>query len=181
MARPGPKRKPWPRHPCGRLIEPMREAGYHPSAVKRLVDAAVLGIQDPVWGTPFGRAHLDGKFTATEFSAGKRWDELYRNYCVAIGAPYPHPHSMPIGDVIRSMEPDPDSAAGRAQAKWARRVRRDFEEAHAVLVRQGMLAESSVRALVEGNGSNLPSHLAYLKAKAGLQALAEFWRILDRK
>lgn len=173
----GRPRLPGARHPGGQLVRAVRDASYSPSAIKRLVDASVHNAQDRVWGTPLGRLHLESKITATEFAAGLRWDRTYANYRSAIGAPSPFPRpAASMGDA-RSIPPDPDSREGEKAAKKARKAVREFEGAHKALTMAGSQAEAAVRALCEGEGKILMSHLAYLKARDGLQQLARHWRL----
>jgi hypothetical protein len=158
-------------------VRAARDASYSPSAVKRLVDASVRNAQDRVWGTPLGRLHLESKITATELAAGLKWDRVYADYRSAIGAPSPFPRpAAALGDA-RSIPPDPHSPEGEKIARKARKAAREFEGAHKALLMAGMQAEAATRALCEGEGKILMSHLAYLKARDGLQALARYWKL----
>jgi hypothetical protein len=173
----GRPRLPGARHPSGQLVRAARDASYSPSTVKRLVDSAARGVQDRVWGTPLGRLHLEGKLTATEFAAGLRWDRTYAAYRTAIGAPSPFPRPAAAIGEARAIAPDMDGPNGEKLARKARKAIREFEGAHKALCMAGLQAEAAARALCEGEGKIPMSHLAYLKARDGLQALARHWQL----
>ncbi len=163
------------RYPSGNRRREERSNEYWPSAIKRLTSAAVAGMHDPEWGTVIGRLYLEGKLTSREYAAGKRWAAVWAEYCIATGYPSPDPRSLVIGAPTRSEPPDPESHAGAAEARRAKRARKRFEEAHAVLLKCGMQAESATRKLCEGIGQTPTGNEQFLHAKRGLESLARLW------
>lgn len=163
------------RYPSGNRRREDRNQEYSPSAVKRRTDAAMVGMCDAEWGTVIGLYYLSGKLTSREYSAGKRWADVWAEYCSATGIPSPDPRSLVIGAPTRSEPPDPESHAGAAAARRAKRARKKFEEAHAVLLKCGMQAEAAVRKLCDGLGQTPVGHEQFLHAKRGLEALAKLW------
>lgn len=48
--------------------------------IKRLREAALSGMRDPLWGTQLGRLFLEGKIVAAQFRAGRQWGELIEKW-----------------------------------------------------------------------------------------------------
>lgn len=164
------------RYPSGnRRREERASQEYSPSAIKRLTSAAIAGMHDEEWGTVIGRLYLNGTLTSREYAAGKRWAATWAEYCDATGNPSPNPRSVVIGAPTRSEPPDPDSHAGSAAARRAKRARKRFDEAHAALLKCGMQAESATRKLCEGIGQSPAGLEQFQHAKRGLEALAKLW------
>ena len=59
-----------------------------PTELRRLLDAAKVGLRDSAWATEIGRLHLVGKVSATQFAAAKKWEQIVSNYSVACRADY---------------------------------------------------------------------------------------------
>lgn len=164
------------RYPSGnRRREERATNEYSATAIKRLADAAIAGMHDPQWGTVIGLLYLQKKLTSPQYAAGKRWAATWAEYCAATGNPSPDPKSVVIGGPTRSEPPDPDSHAGDAEARRAKRARKRFDEAHAALLKCGMQAESATRKLCEGLGQTPTGHEQFCHAKRGLEALARLW------
>lgn len=172
----GRPRKNAQRHPCGKIVQALQDSGYSPAVARRLIDNAARGAADAVFGTPLGRLHLEGKINATQFAAGKKWDQVNADYREAMQSPNPNPSATPMG-ASRSEPPDVDSERGQRIARRHKSAVQAFEHAHAVLIAGGMLTEVAVRSLCEDDGKNLSSHLMLLRARDGLTALANFWRL----
>ena len=176
MARVGRKRLDGARYPSGdRRPEERPAKEYAPTAVKRLIDAAVAKMGDPEYGTVIGRLVLTGILNTREYTAGKRWAITVAEYEAAMGMPSPNPKSIVIGAPSKGEPPDPESDAGVAQAKAAARARKRYEAAHRELLKCGSDAEKAVRALCEGIGKSPSCHEQILSAKRGLEALAKLW------
>ena len=178
--RAGRKRAAGARAPSGQLSRRVTEeiGGRHPAAVMRLVRDSLCGYAEPVYAAPIGRLFLDGKLSAPEFEAGKRWDRLIRRYHFAIGAPLPDPKSsalMLTGASGASPPPDPDSNLGRDQAQIDRDVILACRAAHVVILGHGMRAEQEMRRLCEGLGELPGGAEALARAKGVLASLARFW------
>lgn len=137
------------REPNGRLSRAGKERESAPAQVKRLRDAALAGMRDSQWGTELGRLFLGGTITEEMYAAGKWWAEKAAQYCTAINAPLPFPRSASLDVGRGNQSADPDSEAGREEARRHRGAVLVFLEAHAALMGAGMLAERAVRRLCE--------------------------------
>jgi len=175
-ARPTKTRLPGPREPNGRLLRSIvREADYHPTAVKRLIVSSLDRMTDPVWSSPLGRLVLEGKVTLLQFSAAIRWDETWRAYLAAHGAPVPDPRGARFERAAPGYEPEPESDAGQARSLAELRAIRRYDKALAALRCCGAEAEAAVRLVAQGRGQSLPNYRALLRLKFGLDALVSYW------
>lgn len=159
------------REPNGRI---QRERETAPAEIRRLREAALAGLRDPLWGTELGRLYLEGKITESQMAAGKKWMALAAQFKQAIQSPMEFPE-MANFDRTKGGSSDPDSDAGRAQAQFHRDVAERFREAHACLL---MLsgAESVVRSVCERDQA--PVGYQALKALAfGLSVLVDHWQL----
>lgn len=178
MTRKGRKRQSGPREPAGRLARSAAapETSYAPSAIKRLTECAIRGVADAAYGTPLGRLYLEGRLSAAQFAAGRRFDRLTRAYRQAIAAPRPDPRSNALEVGPRSVDIDPESFVGHRQQAEHRASVAAMEEARAVLASCGKAVESTVRDLCEAR--ELPAGWSGQNALcAGLTALAEHWHL----
>ena len=175
--RPGRKRLAGSRTPSGQLSRSVMDAigGHHPASIMRLVHDSLRGYAEPVYGTPLGRLFLEGKLSAPEFEAGKRWDRLVRRYHRAIAAPLPDPKGLALDIIGGVRDADPDCEAGQDQAKLDRAVVNAFKDAYAIIVAHGGAAERDMRALCESAGEYPRGYQAFVRAKAVLSGLANFW------
>jgi hypothetical protein len=175
--RSGRKRLPGSRTPSGQLSRGLVDeiGGHHPASVIRLVNESLRGYAEPVYGTPLGRLFLEGKITAPEFEAGKRWDRLIRRYHRAIAAPLPDPKGVALEFLDATPDADPDSEAGQDQAKLDRAIVNAFKDAYAIIVAHGGAAERDMRALCESAGEYPRGYQALMRAKGVLSGLAKFW------
>lgn len=152
---------------------------YAPTQVKRLRDAAIMGMADPEWGTELGRMFLQHSITPEMYAAGKRWSEMAASYQHAIGV-FPI-RSISLERGIRSAQPDPDSDKGQEVSRREINAQERFFEAHSILISEGCLAEAVVRRLCEHN--EIPVGTSeLLKLRVALLALARYWNLTnDRK
>ena len=160
------------REPNGRAQrEPQAPAA---SEVRRLRDAALSGMRDPLWGTEIGRLYLASKITSTMFAAGKRWAELATQYSQALCSPAPDPKAISL-ERTGAQYIDPDSAEGRREARRHARAVQSFLDAHAALMTDaGPAAERAVRTTCE-RGEMITGHADLIALSTGLSRLAEFW------
>ncbi|HUZ66719.1 MAG TPA: hypothetical protein VMU56_03550 [Beijerinckiaceae bacterium] len=175
--RPGRKRAPGQRTPSGQLSRKIVEeiGGQNPACVMRLVHDSLRGYAEPVYGAPLGRLFLEGKLSAPEFEAGKRWDRLMRRYHKAMAAPRPDPKSVALDRIGATRDADPDSQAGKDEVAIDRAIVNAFEDAHALIAAHGAEAERDMRALCEGAGEYPRGYQAFNRTKAVLSGLANFW------
>lgn len=70
------------REPSGRLSRAAKKVVGADSVneIRRLREAALSGMRDPLWGTQIGRLFLEGKVTAAQFRAGRQWGELMEKW-----------------------------------------------------------------------------------------------------
>lgn len=159
-----------PRTPRGRLSEAGKRRQHGPTEVKRLRDAALRRMADPEWGTELGRLYLCGSITEIMYVAGKKWRELAAKYRKAFEAFPVRSASVEMGR--GGSDPDPESPAGRAQAKREAKTEEDFFKAHAVLVQVGGCAEMAVRQVCERD-EGVCGIAELIALRNGLSALSE--------
>jgi hypothetical protein len=145
-----------------------------PSEVRRLRDAALAGMRDPMWGTELGRLHLAGKITATMFAAGRRWAELASQYSQALCSPSPDPKAISLERSSGGTSHDPDSAEGRKEARRHARAVQSFIDANVALKDHSRASERIVRSTCE-RGEMVHGHQDMMALTGGLERLASFW------
>ena len=171
----GRSRRYGPRYPSGDIKRVDDEGDYSPTMVKRLVDASIAGASNPMWATPFGRMHLEGRFTYAAYAAGRRWDALRRRYLIAIDAGGLNPKTAAVELGRGANDPDPDSYAGMRIARQHIAAVKEFSAAYKALRGQGPLATFVVEFLCKGEGRRMVRDEEFLAAKKGLAALAQFF------
>jgi hypothetical protein len=141
------------REPSGRPSRAVADAvkPCSPAEVRRLRDAALANMHDEAWGWEIGRLFLQGKISADEFEAGKRWRRLVEAWRQATGMPKPSPKALAMFSGPRSEPADPDSDEGQKEIARARELTTAMMESHAVLVSFGLLAENAVRRTCESD------------------------------
>jgi hypothetical protein len=164
------------REPNGRV---QRVSLLGTGEVKRLRDAAMSGMRDPMWGTELGRLHLVGKITAEQFAAGKKWGEFAANYSQALCSPAPDPKAV-CWESMGGEPPDPDSPEGRKEARRHVRSVQSFQDAHAALKTTAGASERILRQVCE-RGEMLCGHAELLSLICGLNGLAHFWGLTDSR
>lgn len=164
------------REPNGR-IQRVKETA--PTEVRRLRDAALAGMRDPLWGTELGRLYLVGKITTPMYAAGKRWGELSVKYSQALCSPSPDPKAICF-DRSGGESPDPDSYEGRKEVRRHERAVASFIDAHVALKDVSMAASRVVRSMCERN-EMLLGHEGLMALSTGLSTLAGFWGLTDSR
>lgn len=166
------------REPNGRI---QREPQLPPpSEVRRLRDAALAGMRDPMWGTELGRLYLVGKITAGMYAAGKQWGEMASKYSQALCSPAPDPRAICL-DRMGGSQIDPDSHEGRKEARRHERAVNSFIDAHAALKSIGKaIGVRVVRGVCERD--EMPTgHEELLALSTGLITLSGFWGLTDSR
>jgi hypothetical protein len=159
------------REPNGRRSRSGQPKEYPPAQVKRLRDAAMAGLRDPEWGTNAGRLFLDGTLSPECYAAAKWWREAASRYRQAICAPSADPRAISLEAGRGSSAADPDSPAGKDEARRHKGAIEIFDKAHKVLLSAGKLAERAVRRLCENDESPVGEE-ERKHAISGLLALA---------
>jgi len=167
------RRKPLARRgSTGRIIHNRDPELLPPTEVRRLVEAASVGLRDSIWCSMLGRIHLTGRITPSQFAAGKRWAGLVANYATACQAPRP-PKTLPL-DAKGGTPADPDSAAGVREARRHERVAAAYLEGRHVLRLAGHEVERVVDSVCVQDRA--PAGLHELDAlRTGLQSLSTWW------
>lgn len=150
-----------------------------PAEVRRLRDAALAGMRDPMWGTELGRLCLVGKINSAMFAAGKQWGEYAARYSQALCSPSPDPKAV-NWDRGGGEAPDPDSFEGRKEARRHARAVQSFIDASVALKDVGNRAERAVRAVCERD-QILFGHENLMALTVGLSALSGFWGLTDSR
>jgi hypothetical protein len=153
---------------------------YGAAEVRRLRDAAMVGLRDEEWGTELGQLFLEGKITGAMYGAGKWWRSRAARYYLAINAPPPAPRAISLELRSGSTGPDPDSEEGQNQTKWDRAAVEDFQEAHAILLGAGALSEKYIRDLCEQNIRPFGTE-ALMAVSRGLEWLAEYRQLTNQQ
>jgi len=178
LAKLGRKREQGEREPNGRLSRATKKDldTKSPNEVKRLRDAALLGMRDPMWGTEIGRLFLRSRIEARQFEAGKRWMnlvELWRKDQGETGlAPKSGLAALHVENRGRGMDRSEDPTA----IERSRELSDTLHKARDALDSAGFLESRTVRDCCE---QNMPiiglSEIGWLRD--GLDALADHWRI----
>lgn len=150
-----------------------------PSEVRRLRDAALAGMRDPVWGTEIGRLYLLGKISSAMFAAGKQWGEYAAKYSQALCSPSPDPKAV-NWDRMGGEAPDPDSFEGRKEARRHAKAVQSFIDASAALKTAGSRSECAVRTVCERN-QVMFGHENQMALVVGLSTLSGFWGLTDSR
>jgi hypothetical protein len=132
----------------------------------------------PEWATELGRLFLAGKIGPKLFETGKRWAGLAAAYHVATGAPPEAPSASVFVQAGKRRDADPESEAGRKQAKYDVRIVAAAEEALAILVAAGRDKERAVRMVCERDEAPIGDR-GMANLLIGLGWLAQHWGILD--
>lgn len=156
----------------GRLQRAAAEHECSPTEVKRLRDAAVIGLRDEQWGTVLGRLFLEAKIDAVQFAAGKWWAMMAQFAGRSILEP-DFPSKTGFIPRVGGKAPDPDSERGQEDAKAERDAAELWRHAHSWLITAGILAEQMVRRLCEDD-KNPESYNQLMQAKLGLDRVAAF-------
>lgn len=170
------------REPNGRA---QRHKEYHPTAIRRLLDADMAKVLDANWGTELGRLYLHGKLKTGNHSAdslmaaGQRWANLAHRYQRAIAAPSPQCRSASLQRGEQSTPPDPDSEVGLFLLRGEQKDIEDFMEAHSLLIIAGKLVEATVRAVCERNETIQFGDIE--KLNTGLAKLADKFGLTERR
>lgn len=170
------------REPSGRVSRATADDidAVSPTAAKRLRDAAARGASDMEWGTEIGRLFLAGEITAPEYEAAKRWGRLVARWHRAIGAYHPYPGPGPVAflGTVRGRDAGDDPHVDSKEGKKLRAERMhtidEMQEAHAILIGAGMMAEAAVRGTCEAN-ENTTALYGLGNLKRGLNWLAKWW------
>lgn len=166
-------KKPRYREPNGRL---QRENVPAPTAVRRLMDAALTDMRHAEWGTQLGRLALAKTITESMYAAGKKWAEMAGKYQKAIGV-FPVKTSSP--QVGRNGSPaDPDTPEGQRIARREANQAEDFFAADHVLVNAGPGVRLIVRRVCEDD--EMPCGMDELvRLRAGLMLLVSHWNLTN--
>jgi hypothetical protein len=185
--RTGRKRFAGDRASCGRLSRSLETdiGAVSPTAIARLVQESLRGCADEIFAAPLGRLYLEGKLSAAEFEAGKRWDRLSRRFYLAIGAPRPDPRIGSLSHAEKRKadwtDLNLDSEIGQDRLRVDRELIEAFRAARAVVAEHGAAAERDMRRLCEGMGEFPAGLEALMRAKHALGSLAWFWGLESRR
>lgn len=177
MARSGRKRKVGDRYPGGQIRA--EDVGPSPAQTKRLMMASLAGMADAAWSTIPGVYFLSGKITSVEYEAARRFSELLERYTMTLQGPrYPKTSNAEKGSVGAPV--DVESHAGQEEIKRHINVMQRYNDVHVVLIGHGLLVEAAVLSFCAGLGQTPNGYEGLLRAKRGLNALAEFWKINEK-
>jgi hypothetical protein len=145
-----------------------------PAQVRRLRDAALKGMHDEEWGWEIGRLFLQGKISADQFEAGKRWRRLLTAWRNASGMPKPDPKALQIPPEPRTIQADPDTDKGKVDAEREMELAGRMRGAHAVLCSYGKIMENDVRRTVEDDQAPVGQE-GLERVVKGLSAWSSYW------
>lgn len=170
-----PRAKTIYREPSGR---PQRERGISPNEVRRLRDAAIIGLRSAEWGTHLGRLLLLHRLTAEQYAAGVRWREGAAKYGSAIQSP-PGARSGNLAGG-HSHPADPDTDEGRREAKRHERQVGAFIDAFVALRETGNRGVGVVRSVCETDEAPVGID-GYNALVSGLTRLSDFWGLTNHR
>ncbi len=162
------------REPNGR-VQRVQQLGA--GEIRRLRDAAMSGLRDPMWGTELGRLHLTGKITTVQFAAGRQWCEYAARYQQALCCPSPDPKAV-AWESLKSEGADPDSPEGRKEARRHVRSVASYQDAH-VALKSSLGVSVRILQQVCERDEMLTGHMELQSLICGLDALAGFWGLTD--
>lgn len=174
MSRAGRKRKVGDRFPAGQ-IRP-EEQSASPASIRRLRDAALMGMADPAWGSVAGLFYLSKKIDEVEYQTAKRFGDLHSQYIGVIGGPK-QPKTSTGQIMSSSADVDVDSAAGDEQAKRHIAIMTKYNDAHTALLVISSAAEADLIRFCAMPGEAPVGHEGVIRVKNGLKALAELWKV----
>ena len=161
------------RTPTGQLQRRQLLEVMPPTEVRRLLDASRKGLRDAVWSSALGELHVRGKISAAQFAAGRAWLELIDDYGKATQAPK-EPRSAKLEKTNRQDWVDPDSAAGRKEARRHAKTVERYLAGQKLLRFMGEATEAAVADVCERDIYAITTfQLAALRG--GLSALAALW------
>lgn len=173
----GRKRKIVAREPNGQPDRKLAESRHSPSAIKRMVDSAVLKASDPRLGTELGRLLLAGDITSKQAGAGWQWAELAHEAIQALGATPLQPKAQTFERGSKGQAPDIDGAVGARIAERDARLVRRYERARLILDAYGVAGNQLTRRLCEGRGQMLRSYEELVAVRRCLDALAAHFAV----
>lgn len=148
-----------------------------PIIVKRMVVAAASSMSDPQWATVVGRYYLTGQLTSVQYEAAVKFGAICESYDrIMLG---PKPPSGVEMERIRSAEVDPNSDAGEHEAERHKMIAETFEAARRAFGTQRSFEAS--RRLCAGLGIIPDSYEIFLQIRAGLDSLAQIWKVANKK
>lgn len=166
------------REPSGKLKRNAMQEMPSAAEVQRLRTAALAGMRDAVWGSTLGWMYLNGKISAAQFAAGRRWRDLARNYASAMQSPQ-QPSTAKL-ERSASTSVDPETEEGRREARRHAQMIADYRGALTLLQHAGRVRLQAVMLVCEQNvlpvGADGADNLA-----SGLQTLVAFWGSGGRK
>lgn len=174
MAKPGRKRKSGDRFPSGQ-IRP-EEQPPSPAAIRRLRNAALMGMADQQWGTMAGLFFLSKKIDEVEYETAKRFGDLHSRYVSVIGGPRP-PKTSTGERPARAMQIDVDTEQGEAEAKRHVAILTSYNDAYSLLQSIGPSTEADMIRFCSVPGESPSGHAGLLRIKDGLRALAGLWNV----
>ena len=174
MARAGRKRKIGERFPAGQ-IRP-EEPSASPAAIRRLRDAALMGMADPQWGTVAGLFFLNKRIDEVEYQAAKRFGDLHAQYISVIGGPRP-PKTSTGERPSKSAQIDVDTELGEAEAQRHVTIMNNYNDVHTALLMISPAAESDLIRFCSVPGESPAGYAAMIRVRDGLRALATLWKV----
>jgi hypothetical protein len=146
--------------------------------IRRLRDASILGMRDPMWGTELGRLLLRGKIEPEQFEAGRRW----ANLVAAWRQQHVSPNISPKG-CLASLSGEPrgvacDRTNDPDAIQRAVEIGGELKGAFAA-IKDGPEGRSALRVVQDCCEMNRAVVLAsdLVSLKIGLAALIEYWAI----
>lgn len=174
MAKAGRKRKAGDRFPAGQIRPEEKSAS--PAAIRRLRDAALMGMADPQWGTVAGLFFLNKLIDEVEYEAAKRFGDLHAQYISVIGGPRP-PKTSTGERPARSAQIDVDTELGEAEAKRHVAILTSYNEVHLALKMIDPATEADLIRFCSVPGESPAGHAAMLRLKDGLKSIASIWKV----
>ena len=160
------------REPNGRAKRSPLPRMLAPSEVRRLRDAAMVGLRAAEWGSSLGWLYIHKRIDDRQYAAGRLWCEIMRDYGAAIQGPR-QPKTANL-DPTGGTSADPDSDTGHREARR-----------HVIWINMGEAGSKRLKSTGEPvrrvvmavcEQDQIPAGMAELiQLRKGLDVLAALW------
>jgi hypothetical protein len=169
----GRRRRTGAREANGRVSR-KGEREWAPTRIKRIIDDAIEGYGNALFGSPLGILALRRHIQPYHVAAGQRWAGLSLKYHAATGGPSSS-HSASLEHGLHANSPDVDTPLGRELSQTERDVIMRRLKAERLLMAMSYKTFALVCDVCDAN--IYPPAWEYDRLRAGLHRLAVHWNL----